>query len=233
MRNDERYDRDRNGRSDWTGGYRDYRRAAGGRNRDDDDDDARSYGSSSYGGGRKQSRETYPQTRRGDDWGRRPGFTPDYYSQGGDRETRSGYGVYGRDWPRQDREDRQSWRNQGREEDRGARFSEGRSPRAGEDGMSLYGSHGQRSYYEDQRFEGQSDEYDRGYAGHRQSTPDFEPDYMRWREQKMKSFDDDYRSYREQRQSKFSDDFETWRKQKTKTESASTSGSSTTSNAKN
>lgn len=40
---------------------------------------------------------------------------------------------------------------------------------------------------------------------------EFEPDYLHWRENQMKTFDDDYRSWRDERRQKFSSDFDTWR----------------------
>lgn len=48
------------------------------------------------------------------------------------------------------------------------------------------------------------------YAG-RQQDPEFEPDYLHWRESQMRNLDRDYQSWRDERRQKFSQDFDEWR----------------------
>lgn len=70
-------------------------------------------------------------------------------------------------------------------------------------------------------------QYERGYERQgyapggqiwkdRDSRGDFEPDYLHWREQQLKSFDDDYSTWRNERRQKFSSDFDTWRSNRPK-----------------
>ncbi|WP_374274529.1 hypothetical protein [Brevundimonas sp.] len=49
-----------------------------------------------------------------------------------------------------------------------------------------------------------------------QGRHDFEPDYLHWREQQLKSFDDDYSTWRSERRQKFSSDFDNWRSSRPK-----------------
>lgn len=45
----------------------------------------------------------------------------------------------------------------------------------------------------------------------RDGEGEFEPDYLHWREQQMRSLDNDYLSWRDERRERFASDFATWR----------------------
>lgn len=48
----------------------------------------------------------------------------------------------------------------------------------------------------------------RGWSSH---APEFEPDYLHWRNEQIARFDNDYRSWRDEKRQKFSLDFHNWR----------------------
>jgi hypothetical protein len=48
-------------------------------------------------------------------------------------------------------------------------------------------------------------------GGHDDHGGEFEPDYLHWREQQMRTLDDDYRQWRTERRERFASDFTTWR----------------------
>lgn len=54
----------------------------------------------------------------------------------------------------------------------------------------------------------------RGEQGGSRHESEFDPDYLQWRNEQMRSLDEDYRSWRRDRFKKFSDEFSTWRGQR-------------------
>ena len=54
----------------------------------------------------------------------------------------------------------------------------------------------------------------------RSQDPEFEPDYLHWRESQMRNLDRDYQSWRDERRQKFSQDFDEWRNRRASQASA-------------
>jgi hypothetical protein len=46
----------------------------------------------------------------------------------------------------------------------------------------------------------------------RDHTHQFDADYLKWRDEQIRSFDEDYHNWRQERYGKFSEEFSTWRK---------------------
>lgn len=136
-----------------------------------------------------------------------------------DDSARGGYGLQ-----EQDRGERGD--HPGRSEDH--YYHGGSQERQGRDEQ---GNFGRQDYGNGGRFGGGDSPYgmrdmgpmprqggERGQSG---QQDEFDPDYIRWRDQQMRSLDEDYRSWRQDRYKKFSDEFSTWRGQRS---SAAASG---------
>lgn len=92
-------------------------------------------------------------------------------------------------------------------------------------GHEEHGNFGRQDYGNGGRFAGGEGQYGMRDMGplHRQGgeqgpsrhQDEFDPDYLRWRNQQMQSLDEDYRSWRQDRYKKFSDEFSSWRGQRT------------------
>lgn len=176
--------------------------------------------------GQDQGYDASQQGWRDDDHGRRdtsryerPWSQDRGYRAGSNdsRYTRADYGDYredrshnpGPDWQSGEfgRDYGVSGRGRYDHDQRSSRYSQGRS------------DWGRPDWDNDRQGQGQ---YQRGYAsGYDRQTSgrgshDFEPDYLHWRDQQLKSFDDDYSSWRTERREKFSSDFDNWRSSRPK-----------------
>jgi hypothetical protein len=70
---------------------------------------------------------------------------------------------------------------------------------------------------------GRGQEFD---PGSRHQENEFDPDYLKWRNEQMQNLDADYHSWRQDRFKKFSDEFSTWRGQRSSSNQESTGSSS-------
>ncbi len=192
-------------------------------------------------GGRERADE-WPQTRRGDEWGREDWETPRRYARGGRNPSEREYGRFGEQGRNRDQygtEYNQGYGGgsqgygseygqsggYGQDYERNQGMGQGTSGQTGQYGQQSYGqqSYGQQSG--SQHSYGGQGESQQAYGQHGMYEPqeDFDPDYKSWRHEQMRTLDDDYRAYRKDRQTKFSDEFDKFRKNRDR--SSSTSGS--------